>query len=393
MVRWGRRCQWSGLGLLGYVTVGYPALMIGLGRCLPERRRGPATLPPVSVVVAAHNEQRAIGAKLTSLASSDYPSDLVQVLVSDDGSTDGTLHAARSADTGAEVITGPRRQGKAVALNRGVARARHPIVVFSDAENLLAPHALTALVEPFSDPDVGAVTGRVLLRGGDEQVSGGDRWYWRYEHEVRRGEARAGSVTGVSGALLAVRRELVGTLPPGLVNDDFYLAMRVARQGRRVDYAPEAVTTELSASSMRDEQVRRRRISAGRWQSLVYGRSLLPWRRPVVLWQVLSHKYLRLLLPLAVVAGPAGGLAQVAGRWIQGHRAGRPEAGLAVQGLVLLAAWSAPRLPRRPRGLRLLAMALRYALVSSATAATGLRQALRPQGPLHLWQRVVKEDG
>lgn len=376
------------VAVTGYVYVGYPVAVGLLARTRPpEGPYDPTALPSVSVVVAAFNESASIGAKMANLLALDYPDDLLEIVVVADGSDDGTELVAKQASEGrATVLHRPEREGKARAMARGVAASRGEVVVFMDANNTVGPDALRRLVLPLSDPAVGAVTGAKAVAGGVEELTGGERAYWRYESVIKKAESRLGCCTGVIGELFAIRRELVPDFPDGLVNDDFHMAMHVARAGSKVAYAPDAESWEPTAPSAAEDAVRRRRMTAGRWQSLARWRDTVPLERPLVVWQVASHKHLRLVLPFTM----AGALAANAADVVAG--AGKPHQGpsrtllagqLAFYGLAALG----PRTPG-PKPVRQAAAAARYLVRSNAASAEGLVHYVQNRDSLHLWERV-----
>jgi poly-beta-1,6-N-acetyl-D-glucosamine synthase len=114
-------------------------------------------------------------------------------------------------------------------------------------------------------------------------------------------ETRLGTCTGVAGEILAIRKELYEPPPEEIINDDFYFGMRVIKRGFNIIYVPDALSYEQASSSAQDEMTRRTRINAGRYQALRFASDLLPLDRPLVLWQVLSHKFLRPLVPMAML--------------------------------------------------------------------------------------------
>lgn len=381
----------AGVGTMAYVLAGYPLLVSAWSLAKGQRPVGSAPCRPISVVISAHDEARVIGEKLRSLAAGSYPLDQLQVIVSDDGSTDDTVRVVQAVAPWAEVVRAPRRTGKIGAMQRAMASVRHDVVVFTDAENLLGPDSLKELVAPFEDPGVGAVNGAFRPTGGAESVSTGERLYWRYEDAIKQAEANVGSLTSILGALFAVRTELVPPLPDHVINDDFYLGMQVARQGRRVAYAAGAVTWESGASSLGGDASRRARMTAGRWQTVQHWREILPTRSPVVMWQVLSHKYLRLLLPVAMAASLVGTAAELATRR-PGARASRWAAGLLwaqLCGYGLAA--SADVIPRRFGPARAAAHALRYLVRTNLASAEGFWRFLRTPEQLALWDQVEKQ--
>jgi poly-beta-1,6-N-acetyl-D-glucosamine synthase len=390
--RVAQTCALAGLGTIAYVLAGYPAAIMAWSRLKGETTGAPVLVRPISVVISAHNEAAVIGPKLQSIAQGSYPLDQLQVIVSDDGSTDGTAEVARSVAPWAQIVRVQERTGKMGAMQRAMHCVRHDIVVFTDAENILHPDALTELLAPFGDPHVGAVNGAFRPIGGSETVSTGERLYWRYEDAIKRAESNVGSLTSILGALFAVRAELVPELPLRLINDDFFLGMQVARRGYKVAYAPGAVTWENGAASLTGDAVRRARMTAGRWQTVRHWREILPVDSPLVMWQVVSHKYLRLALPLAMGAALVGSVVEVAAQGSGPRSATRARLLLAAQLGGYAAALAANRIPMRLGPLRVGSQALRYLVRSNLASAEGFWKFLRTPEELALWDRVDKMD-
>jgi cellulose synthase/poly-beta-1,6-N-acetylglucosamine synthase-like glycosyltransferase len=285
-----------------YVYAGYPLLLAILARFRRKPQEYPEITPQVSILISAYNEQDVIASKLENTLSLDYPPDCMQILVAVDGSDDRTAEIVQSfADRGVEMSYDIRRRGKTAAINRALPRLRHEIIVFSDANNLYAADALLELVKPFSDPRVGAVTGSKNIMDDADAHAKADGLYWRYESLIKKNETRLGSCTGVTGEILAIRRSLYQPPPDRVINDDFFIGMGVLRQGYRLVYAPTAHSHERSSLTEKDEALRRSRIVAGRYQAMLMSGSLLPWRSPLLVWQIVSHKFMRPLVPLMMI--------------------------------------------------------------------------------------------
>ena len=297
----------ASLGSILYVLIGYPAGAIVLSRIFGDDRRlvvDNADLPSVTVVVAAYNEEAVIADRLENLLSIDYPRDRLSVIVAADGSDDSTAEIARSfGHRGVRVLADGPRRGKPAAINRAISHVTTDVVVFSDANNDYEAEALIRLVTPFSDPRVGAVTGAKRVRASDSLTGVGEGLYWRYESLIKTAESRLGSCVGVNGEIFAVRAELLDELPEDIINDDAYMAMQVLKAGFDVLYQPDAVSWEPASETAGDDRLRRERIVAGRIQALARAPQIVPWRRPVVAWQIVSHKLLRPVIP--VLAGVA----------------------------------------------------------------------------------------
>ncbi len=288
---------WLALCIVGHAYVGYPVLMALLARW---RGRDPLCgdhAPPVSVVLAVHDEEARVAARIRDVLAQDYPAERLEMLVVNDGSRDGTSRAARLDDPRVKVIDLETNQGKAGALNRAVASARGEILVFVDARQSFAHGALRALVAPFADPSVGGVSGELLIGNGQ----GNPGLYWRMEKRLRHDEARLGCLHGVSGAIHALRRELFVPIPVGTVLDDMWTPLQTLLGGHRVWMARDAVAIDQASSSLAEEFHRKLRTLAGNWQ--LVGRLpvlLNPVANPVFLaW--FSHKFLRLVVPWALL--------------------------------------------------------------------------------------------
>ena len=258
--------------------------------------------PPVTLLIAAYNEEMLIAEKLRNSLELEYPRSKLQILVAADGSADATSSIVLSfAGQGVELCHRAERQGKMAAINRAMSQARGEIVVFSDANNFYEKETLQKLATPFADPEVGATCGTKRIVSGDGALGESEGLYWKYESFIKSQETRLSSCTSASGEILALRRELYAAPPDRVINDDFFLVMQVLRQGKRVVFVPDARSTERISQTAGDERARRARIIAGRYQVLSQAHRVLPWRHPLLTWQVISHKFLRPLVPLAML--------------------------------------------------------------------------------------------
>jgi cellulose synthase/poly-beta-1,6-N-acetylglucosamine synthase-like glycosyltransferase len=290
---------WLCLAVALYPYLGYPAIAFLMARLRARSNRsGTIDVQPVSVVVAAHNEAQRIGrrvAELARLAAAVHPQS--EVIVVSDGSTDATAQIVRSSSAeNVRFIELPVNQGKAQALNCGVAAALHDVVAFADVRQTWDDDTLPRLLERLSDPQIGAVSGDLRLRAANGSLASVD-FYWRLEKMLRVNESRWHSSIGVTGAVCVVRRSLFSRLPQGTVLDDVYWPMCVVLQGRRVVHEPRAVAYDQLPDEIHDEYRRKLRTLVGNFQLLSLIPSLmLPWKNPV--WfQFVSHKVLRLVTP------------------------------------------------------------------------------------------------
>ncbi|MCB0036199.1 MAG: glycosyltransferase, partial [Anaerolineales bacterium] len=267
------------------------------------------------------------------------------------------------------------------------------IVVFSDANNMYAPDTIREMIKPFADPEVGATSGAKTIIKGDGALGDSEGLYWKYESYIKKQETLTGSITGVVGELFAIRRDLFASPPDKIINDDFYMAMQLIHHNYRVVYVPTARSSERVSLSAEDEVNRRSRIVAGRYQAL----NLLPFKRPLVVWQIVSHKLLRPLVPLAMIgAFVANVLALLLpSNSAQDHpvlRLGRPFAALflALQVTFYALAWLGNQLSLEGKLGKLLYLPT-FLVNSNRAALIGLyRMVTKRQSTL--WQRAQRRE-
>ena len=305
---------WLALALIVYTYLGYGAVIAAAARCrqwLAPRPALPvpkdADLPPVTLLIAAYNEADILDAKLANIRALRYPKDKLTVLFVTDGSTDASPARLR-AEAGVHVLHDPRRRGKIHAMHRAMRHVDTPITVFSDANAMLNADALRNLVRHYQDPAVGAVAGEKRVHtDGDSAAGAGEGLYWRYESFLKRMDAVFHSAVGAAGELFSIRTALFRPVAPDTLLDDFMLTLRIAADGYRIAYAPDASAEEAPSASMRDEMTRKVRIAAGGFQSMGRLTELLnPLRHGRLAFQYVSHRVLRwtlapALLPVVVV--------------------------------------------------------------------------------------------
>jgi biofilm PGA synthesis N-glycosyltransferase PgaC len=294
---------WAALVVTAYVYVGYPTLLAIWARLAPRPVHTSPVTPAVSIVIAARNEAASLQARIENLLASDYPPELMQIVVVSDGSTDATDHILAFYHGVVDAVLLPSG-GKACALNAGVAAAKHDVVVFADVRQTFAPDALRALVAPLADPGVGGVSGELVLDcesgEGSSTIGEGVGAYWKYEKWLRKQESLVGSTLGSTGAIHALRRELWQPLPAETILDDVLAPMQAVLSGARVVFEGAARAYDKAAPAGTAEFQRKTRTLAGNYQILrLQPRLLLPFVNPV--WvQFVSHKLGRLVVPYAL---------------------------------------------------------------------------------------------
>jgi poly-beta-1,6-N-acetyl-D-glucosamine synthase len=305
---------WLSAFLIVYAYLGYAGWLWLQSRFRPwPVMRGPQQ-PYASIVMVVRNEERWVESKMQNLLQLDYPPELCQIVVVSDGSTDRTDNILRQygGEPRVQLLMNQLSRGKAAGLNDAFALAAGEIVILTDARQKIESDAIPLLMENFADPQVGCVSGSLML--GDPQsgeAGNGMGLYWRFEKTIRELESESGSVVGATGALYAVRRELLVPVPEGTILDDVYIPLHVARQNKRVIFDRRAQAWDSPDLGGELEFARKVRTLSGNYQLL----QLAPWtltRQNPLLFRFVGHKLLRLAVPFALAA------MLFAGVWLRG---------------------------------------------------------------------------
>jgi cellulose synthase/poly-beta-1,6-N-acetylglucosamine synthase-like glycosyltransferase/peptidoglycan/xylan/chitin deacetylase (PgdA/CDA1 family) len=291
-----RGVQWIVLPLV--VLVLLRTLMVAFSirphqRLSRDRLEGPEHTPPVSVLVPAYNEAVGIEAAVRSLAASDYPG-VLEVLVIDDGSTDGTADLVRALDLPQVRVISKANGGKAAALITGTELAAHDVLVMLDGDTVFEPQTIRRLVQPLRDPRVGAVSGNVKV-GNRKGLLG--RWQ-HLEYVVgfnldRRLLDVLRCITCVPGAIGAFRRqalEAAGGMSTDTLAEDTDVTVGILRAGWLVVHEERARAWTEAPSSLGDLWKQRYR-----W---AYGTLQVIWKHRAAMLEVRgSNRLGRVALP------------------------------------------------------------------------------------------------
>lgn len=289
---------WICFAATAYAYIGYALWLWLYARLRSNPVYKHRMTPSVSIIIAARNEEVNLSAKLANLRSLDYPAEQLQVIIASDGSTDRTADILREQAPFVLPVILDHSNGKALALNEAVQHATGEILVFLDVRQTVDTDAVSELVACFSDSEVGAASGELLLEAVDGTPAGDALGiYWKIEKIVRKLESATGSVVGVTGAIYAIRRELYTPIPAGTLLDDVFVPMNVARQGKRVIFQPTAVARDRIFNQKGKEFSRKVRTLTGNYQLLRLAPWLLSPANPL-LFRFISHKIMRLFVPL-----------------------------------------------------------------------------------------------
>jgi cellulose synthase/poly-beta-1,6-N-acetylglucosamine synthase-like glycosyltransferase len=259
------------------------------------KKREDFELLPVTLIVAAYNEESVLLQKLNNSLEIDYPADLLNIFFITDGSTD------RSP----ELITDHRRitllhqstrEGKSAAIKRAMRFVKTPIVVFSDANSMLNPGCLKAMIRHYADDKIGGVAGekRILQTKYSSAVGEAEGLYWRYESFMKQQDADFNTVVGAAGELFSIRTELFNPVDDNFILDDLYFSLQVCLKGYKLEYEPGAFAIETSSATLMEEEKRKVRIATGAYQSVSCLMSCLNiFKFPLLSIQYFSRRILR----------------------------------------------------------------------------------------------------
>ncbi|MEN6465274.1 MAG: glycosyltransferase family 2 protein [Syntrophaceae bacterium] len=285
---------WGGTAFIFYSYAGYPIILYLLPKSDCRETvapPGPPGLPPVSIIIPVHNEERVIREKIENTLALDYPENRREIIIVSDGSTDQTSPIAREFNGRIQFYDLLERNGKAAALNVGLRMAAPTpggIIVFSDASIMLARNALMKIVRKFADVRIGCISGEDKIEGG-----GNEGLYGRYEMFIRNLESRSGSIVGASGCFYAQRRELCKPFPPGMAPDFFSVLATVSR-GFRAVTEPSAVGFMKEPGEARASFERKVRTLLRGITTLMHFKKVLnPLRFGLFSFRVISHKLMR----------------------------------------------------------------------------------------------------
>jgi cellulose synthase/poly-beta-1,6-N-acetylglucosamine synthase-like glycosyltransferase len=188
------------------------------------------------------------------------------------------------------------RKGKISQVNRTVKKATGDIIVFSDANAMFNENSIRNIVKHFADSQVGCVSGEKKIKKDKSSTSDeGEGFYWKYESYLKKMDSKLWTVVGAAGEIFAVRKIFLDEdIPENAIIEDFVLSMKIAEKGYRVIYEPDAYAEEEPTTNIKSEYIRRRRITAGGFQSMVWLKNLLnPFKFGVLSFQYISHRVLR----------------------------------------------------------------------------------------------------
>lgn len=301
----------AGLAVIGVLVITRFGLMLLLSFVHARRVRkrdfswGEPVTRPVTVLVPAYNERECIANTVRSLVASDYP---VEVIVIDDGSSDGTANLVEAMRLPNVRVVRQRNAGKPAALNNGIAHARHDIIVMMDGDTVFEPATVRELVQPFADPRVGAVAGNAKVGNRDSMIGA-----WQHIEYVmgfnldRRMYDLLRCMPTIPGAVGAFRRDAldrIGGMSEDTLAEDTDVTMALHRDGWRVVYAENARAWTEAPESVQQLWSQRYRWSYGTMQAIWKHRRAVVERGPSGRFGRVGLPFVALFMVVAPLLAP-----------------------------------------------------------------------------------------
>jgi cellulose synthase/poly-beta-1,6-N-acetylglucosamine synthase-like glycosyltransferase len=296
-----------GLIFLLYSYILYPFLLKYLLQKSPNKEAYPLQqqFPPLSIIIAAHNEEKVLREKLDSILQSAYPQELIEILIGIDASSDLSALIAeeyQSKFAACLVFEFKERKGKIKIVNALVPKAQHALIVLTDANVLFTEQTLMHLQAPFVDPKIGLVDSTMKHYGlKNTGISMPESTYIAGEVLLKEAEGKLwGAMMGPFGGCFAFRKRCFEPIPEHFLVDDFYINMICIEKGLRCVTQTEAIVLEDVSNDLSIEFKRKIRISSGNFQNLRRFWPLL-FKFNWVSFAFFSHKVLRWILPVFLV--------------------------------------------------------------------------------------------
>ena len=208
-------------------------------------------LPTTTLIIPMYNEETTIKEKIENTSQLDYPHEKLTIILLDDHSTDNSkkisLQTIKETSLNARVIESQAGKGKARALNWLFPTLNSEITVISDADALLKKDSLLQISKNYTNPDIGGVTGKIVIISDRSRHSKSQEDSYRFYYDIwRLGESNIHSVSVCNGPLMSFRTDLLKKIKidPDAYADDSDLLFKVIRSGYRVTYEPKAIVFE-----------------------------------------------------------------------------------------------------------------------------------------------------
>lgn len=263
-------------------------------------------LPFISIIIAAHNEEKVIAEKIRSIYHTNYPFAKMEVLLGSDASVDRTNHICLLYEgnyNNFHFFPYKERQGKPGVVNKLVKQAKGEILILTDAKVFFTQSTIPELVKHMRNPEISIVGGNLInQKARKDGVSIQEKAFMNREIKMKYLEGLIwGKTMGIYGAVYAIRKKSFSFIPPDFSVEDFYITMKVLEKKELAILNLQAVTYENVPNEMSIEFRRKVRISSGNFQNLRTFLKLLwpPWSSLSFIF--FSHKVIRWIGPFLLL--------------------------------------------------------------------------------------------
>lgn len=296
----------SSIGLIVYSYALYPSIIIALNKLFRNKKQElKQSLDPVTIVIAAFNEEKVIGTKLKSIFESKFPMNQIQVLIGNDSSTDNTEEVVKSFQLKyptIKLVNFKSRTGKIKIINELVKLVNTPVIIFTDANVIFTPNTIQNLINPLTDRIVACAAQIIKRIPAEKGISTQEINYLNYENRIKQAESELfKTVIGIEGGCFSIYKKNFIAIPDTFNVDDFYTTLSIIQQNKQIKFVEDAICFEDATTQSDVEFKRKVRISTGNFQNLFAFGSLLFqfWRLPVFAYW--SHKVIRWFVPFLLI--------------------------------------------------------------------------------------------
>ncbi|MEJ6589289.1 MAG: glycosyltransferase [Crocinitomicaceae bacterium] len=262
--------------------------------------------PSLTILMAAHNEDRIIKKKIESILASSYSLDKLEIIIGTDCCTDNTDkiisdYTEKHPQIKHHVFD--RRQGKVRIINKLVKESKNEILVLTDANVLFSKSTLFELTKHFKNKRIGLVDSHMKNYGMNPSgISLPEQSYISLEVRLKDAEGKLwGTMMGPFGGCFAIRKSLFKAVPENYLVDDFHLSMNVLDQGAHCIHESKAIVYEDVSNHLNAEFNRKIRISTGNFQNLLHFAFML-FKPKKIAFTFISHKVIRWISPFFIIA-------------------------------------------------------------------------------------------
>jgi cellulose synthase/poly-beta-1,6-N-acetylglucosamine synthase-like glycosyltransferase len=296
---------WLTIALLIHTYINYPLTLWIITLFKSEAIKvKPSSLPSVSILISAYNEEKVIDDRIENIKNLDYDFSKVELIIGSDCSSDETnkILNQKSRDYNwikTRIYT--NRRGKANVLNDLVQIAQNEFLVFTDANTKFEKDALINLVSGFNDDKVGGVCGRLILEEPKDNFdkSNREKLYWKYETQIKKLEGKLGILIAANGGIYAIKKNLfIKFSSDKAITDDLYQTFAILNQDYNFLYAFDAVAIEETSKEIITEFRRKVRFASTNFQTMSYFKKLLFGNKFILSYALWSHKIFRWFVPV-----------------------------------------------------------------------------------------------